>query len=251
MKGAHGWLIRWDFSSVGKSFSKDHEERLGGWAKHPHPHTFSREDQMKRTVMMIVVAIGFVCGSMVLAQDAPPQERPRFDFRSIDKNGDGKISRDEFPGPPQFFDRVDANGDGFLTEEEMGRMRQGPGNRPRLGDNLVKQLDADQNGKVSQEEFAKIIDAFSRLDRDGDGWLTNEEMNGLAAVSLEAGNPEVNALFKMYDVNKDDKLSEEELKADSRFSKPQYFKILDKDKDGSVTKGELEQFLNSLQKASK
>jgi hypothetical protein len=42
MKGANGWLIRWDFSSVGKPFSKDHEKRLGVWAKHPHPHTPTR-----------------------------------------------------------------------------------------------------------------------------------------------------------------------------------------------------------------
>ena len=35
-----------------------------------------------------------------------------------DKNNDGKVSKDEFSGPPQLFQRLDQNGDGMLTREE-------------------------------------------------------------------------------------------------------------------------------------
>lgn len=35
-----------------------------------------------------------------------------------DKNKDGKVSKDEFSGPPQLFQRLDKNGDGMLTREE-------------------------------------------------------------------------------------------------------------------------------------
>lgn len=35
-----------------------------------------------------------------------------------DKNQDGKISREEFSGPPQLFGRLDQNHDGFVTREE-------------------------------------------------------------------------------------------------------------------------------------
>ncbi|MEO6739257.1 MAG: alpha/beta hydrolase fold domain-containing protein [Chthoniobacteraceae bacterium] len=35
-----------------------------------------------------------------------------------DKNKDGKVSREEFSGPKQLFDRIDANHDGFVTREE-------------------------------------------------------------------------------------------------------------------------------------
>src|SRR5215468_6743946 len=48
-------------------------------------------------------------------------------FNRIDKNGDGKISRDEWKGNPKRFDRLDANGDGAITKEEIRGARQ---NRP-------------------------------------------------------------------------------------------------------------------------
>lgn len=41
----------------------------------------------------------------------------------LDKNGDGKVSRDEFDGPPQAFDHHDQNRDGYLSQ---GEAPQGP-----------------------------------------------------------------------------------------------------------------------------
>jgi len=38
--------------------------------------------------------------------------------RHLDRNGDGKVSRDEFDGPKDQFDVLDRNHDGFLTEDE-------------------------------------------------------------------------------------------------------------------------------------
>jgi Ca2+-binding EF-hand superfamily protein len=44
-------------------------------------------------------------------------------LRAMDRNGDGKISKDEFAGPPQFFDRFDANKDGSITVDELRQAR--------------------------------------------------------------------------------------------------------------------------------
>ena len=38
-----------------------------------------------------------------------------------DRDGDGRLSRQEFPGPNQAFHRLDRDGDGFLTQDELGR----------------------------------------------------------------------------------------------------------------------------------
>jgi hypothetical protein len=37
----------------------------------------------------------------------------------LDKDGDSRVSRSEFDGPPDRFDEHDANHDGYLTDEEM------------------------------------------------------------------------------------------------------------------------------------
>jgi len=48
-----------------------------------------------------------------------------------DKNQDGKISREEFSGPAQLFDRLDRNHDGFITREEYEAFQsQVRGQRP-------------------------------------------------------------------------------------------------------------------------
>lgn len=40
-------------------------------------------------------------------------------FRSMDKNGDTRVSREEFTGPKERFDILDRDHDGFVTEKEM------------------------------------------------------------------------------------------------------------------------------------
>lgn len=46
----------------------------------------------------------------------------------LDRDGDSKVSRQEFDGPPEAFDQLDANGDGYLIESESphARGRSGP-----------------------------------------------------------------------------------------------------------------------------
>lgn len=48
----------------------------------------------------------------------PIPRTPGSFVRHLDRNGDGKVSRDEFDGPPDQFDVLDRNHDGFLTEDE-------------------------------------------------------------------------------------------------------------------------------------
>jgi len=173
-------------------------------------------------------------------------------FADLDKNKDKKISKDEFPSqfPAQVFDRLDANHDGFIDEEEFNAMRRGMAmGGPRTGESLTKLLDANTDGKVSREEFAKIESLFDALDKDHNGELSQEELNGFFRVVNEAqaqatGGVEVTNLFDKYDKNKDGKITADEM------SNEKTFKALDLNKDGEITKAEADTALKQLKKAS-
>ncbi len=85
----------------------------------------------------LVMSIGLVTASAQTPQTPPTQSaqmqtrrdriRARIDKRiqtriqRIDRNGDGAVSRDEWPGAAKRFDRLDANHDGVLTKDELTR----------------------------------------------------------------------------------------------------------------------------------
>jgi Ca2+-binding EF-hand superfamily protein len=215
-------------------------------------------------VMVFTIAILLGVTAAASAQDMPPQGPPPGgmggggmrqqmpQFADLDKNKDKKISRDEWQGPAQFFDRLDANKDGFIDETEWNAMRQrygGGGGGPRLGESMAKFLDANKDGKVSRDEFAKMLTLFDLLDTNHDGELTQEEMNGFfrafstaqtEAQNQATGGVDVNNLFANSDKNKDGKLTPDEIAND------RLFKRLDLNKDGVVTRDEAETALKQL-----
>ena len=63
--------------------------------------------------------------ALLLATPAAGQAGPP--IMQHDRNGDGKISQDEFPGPKHIFKRLDRYSDGFVTLREIRQNRQGGG----------------------------------------------------------------------------------------------------------------------------
>ena len=222
---------------------------------------------MKKLIgALFSVAVILGCANLAPAQNMPPGGPPpgggnpggmRFQmpsFSDLDKNKDKKISRDEFPStfPAQMFDRLDENKDGFIDETEwnnaMNRFNRGggPGGAGRFGESFVKALDANGDGKISREEFARIVALFDMLDKDKNGELSQEEMgqffsavNQLAteAQNKATGGVSVDQLFNNLDKNKDGKITPDELTDEKKF------KALDLNKDGVLTKEEVTEAL--------
>jgi Ca2+-binding EF-hand superfamily protein len=215
------------------------------------------------------------------AEQRPAQAAPNFDaaalFRNLDKNGDGKLTADEVPEERRErfqagLPRTDKDGDGGLNLEEfrstmmaMARLR-GDANSPSASDApprptpgnspLFRAIDSDRDGKLSAEELAKAGEALKRLDRNGDGSLTIEELGppdpGAASGRGQAGRPGANqpqqaddwtAAFlqrlKQADANGDGKLNKDE--APERMK--ENFERIDANGDGQIDEEELRRMM--------
>ena len=92
-------------------------------------------------------------------------------LESMDTNRDGQITPEEFQGPVPTFGVLDANGDGVLAAEEL---TAGPSGGGRAG--RFQAMDANDDGQLSLDEWAGAQQMFRRLDADGDGLLTPDEI---------------------------------------------------------------------------
>ena len=95
-------------------------------------------------------------------------------FARFDTNGDGLISRSEFPADAKLFDRFDANRDGAITRAEALEAVPDRASAERQ----LRGYDRNNDGLITRDEFPGNDNAFSRLDRNGDGVLSQADRGG-------------------------------------------------------------------------
>jgi Ca2+-binding EF-hand superfamily protein len=87
-------------------------------------------------------------------------------FKSMDKDGDGKVSREEFTGPKERFDVLDRNADGLLTQEEFLSNAQakaaGKAQQKKKAANAKKAADARKGDDAKKAEDAKKPDDIKK-----------------------------------------------------------------------------------------
>jgi collagen type III alpha len=167
-------------------------------------------------------------------------------FDRNDANKDGKITLEEVPEGRQreafkrVIERVDADGDKAVTKEEFAKAALAARGADAGPMPLIRLLDADGNGEISAEEISNASKVLLKLDRNGDGKLSRDELpgpptggapdpravaeqilrrfknadkNGDGKLQKDEAPPGVAAVFDRADTNGDGALDESELKA--------------------------------------
>ncbi|PAW62905.1 MAG: hypothetical protein B9S34_15375 [Opitutia bacterium Tous-C1TDCM] len=126
----------------------------------------------------------------VLGAGWPGPARAQSVFDRFDRNGDGKITREELPNAAA-FDRFDADRDGTIRRDEFartaGRGESATGTAgTRAIDAVVKQFDANADGKITREEAAAAA-WFNRADADADGVIDAAELEIVRRLAARGG----------------------------------------------------------------
>jgi Ca2+-binding EF-hand superfamily protein len=95
---------------------------------------------------------------------------------ALDANHDGEISSDEIRNASAALRRLDANGDGKLVERELL-----PDRATAMAAGIMLMLDKNGDGRISQSErsgahTAQLRQLLDRADRDGKGFVTEEDL---------------------------------------------------------------------------
>lgn len=176
----------------------------------------------------------FVALALVVAggQAAAAQRERTMRFEDLDRNNDGRITRDEWRGNDRSFERNDWNGDGVLAGDEV-RVGASRDARPRDtgqyddGDDRFDALDLNRDNRISRDEWRDGRAAFDRLDENRDGRLTRAELSVAAADDAER--------FSILDVDRNGVITRGEWRG-SAVS----FTQLDRNGDGRLSPQEYE-----------
>ena len=149
-----------------------------------------------------------------------------------------------------------------------GQGGQNPPRRPQGGDRaemagamaqrmpLLLALDADKDGSISASEIENASKALATLDKDGDGALSPEELRPDFAAMARDGVPRegqpgakgapskemMARMFEQRDVNKDGKLSGDEIPERMQ----QNVSRMDENGDGAIDKSEMEKAMAKM-----
>ncbi|MGI8977623.1 MAG: EF-hand domain-containing protein [Pirellulaceae bacterium] len=187
----------------------------------------------------------------------------------LDKNGDGKISKEEAPDRmKENFDRLDANKDGFIEAEEFARTAGALGGRPagappgtpasgggdaKAAEEAFAKHDANSDGKLTKDEVPdEQKEMFQRIsDRLGADSLTKEQfVRALTQRRPEGGHPPEGRpgepgrpgagpmvalpVLKALDADGDGEISKAEIEGASKA-----LAALDKNGDGKLSREEI------------
>ena len=129
---------------------------------------------MKAIILGSVAGFGLSLAALgVMAQPGEGRPGGGGGFDRLDTDGDGKITAEEFSARHEaLIEAADTDGDDAVSKEEMKAYREA--RRKELREK--RNPDKNKDGVVDRYEFMAAAEArFERMDKDGDGVISEDE----------------------------------------------------------------------------
>jgi Ca2+-binding EF-hand superfamily protein len=188
----------------------------------------------------VAVAAVLISSSVFAGQNTA---RAQMRFKSMDADGDGRITRSEWRGSTRSFAVHDWNHDGVLSGDEIrvNARRQAPDEQVDF-DSAVREYDFDdwtvrgfntldhnRDSRITADEWHFDRETFRRADHNRDGVLSRAEFLNEDETDDDRGDR-----FEYLDSNGDGRVSRAEWHGTA-----ERFDVLDDNRDGILTRGEM------------
>lgn len=209
---------------------------------------------MKKTSTLLCLLAALLIPAIAQAKPEGEGKGKKFDI-----NGDGLISKAEVDASGkkrliENFDKIDTNGDGNLTREEMKARREmaGKGGEGKgKGKGKLKEADTNGDGALSLNEATdagmdRLVENFGKIDADGNGQVTKEEMKAHRKMAHESGEGKGKGKLREADTDQNGALSIDEASAAGMDKMVENFDKVDLDGDGELSREEMKQLRKQL-----